>query len=71
MFKMLVKCHRENRAAEIIYIDKNGRTSQRIIYIKKLDENRVNAYCLMRKQNRVFMIENILAVMPVGGKEAV
>lgn len=71
VYKMLVKCHRENRAAEIIYLDRNGKTSQRKIYINKLDENKVSAYCMMRKQNRVFAIENILAVMPVRKKEAV
>lgn len=71
MYKMLVKCHRENRAAEIIYIDKNGKMSQRTIYIKKLDENKVTAYCMMRKQNRVFAVDNILAVMPARGREAV
>jgi predicted DNA-binding transcriptional regulator YafY len=59
--KLLLKLQMENRPVDIIYMDKKGRISKRTIFVKKFDQDKVIAFCTLRKQNRTFEIDNILA----------
>lgn len=62
MKKLLMKCRLDNQPVEIVYLDKNGQLSQRIIFVKRVGEERIIAFCTLRKQQRIFYLENILAV---------
>ena len=49
---------------EIIYLDRNGHISQRKIEVWSIKDSSVKAYCLENRAPRIFMIENILAIIP-------
>jgi predicted DNA-binding transcriptional regulator YafY len=49
---------------EIIYSNKNGSLSQRVITIVELTESHIKAYCHLRHDSRVFKRENILSAAP-------
>lgn len=56
---------------EIIYLDRHGRTNKRTLWLQAITYDRVKAYCFARRANRVFLIDNILAVQPVVIRHAV
>ncbi|EJL40439.1 hypothetical protein BAG01nite_12310 [Brevibacillus agri] len=66
----LKKYRDRQQAVEIIYLNKRGQTSRRIIRILLLDEDKgqLKAYCYTRKACRVFAIAGILALAPVAGQ---
>lgn len=49
---------------EIIYLSQDNKTTQRTIRVIKINEDKILAYCFLKKQVRIFKIENILAAMP-------
>lgn len=51
----------ENRPVDIIYIDNRDRITKRTIYIKRIDQDKVIAFCTLRECNRTFYVQNILA----------
>lgn len=59
--KLLLKLQMENRPVDIIYINNRDRITKRTIYIKRIDQDKVIAFCTLRDQNRTFDITNILA----------
>jgi predicted DNA-binding transcriptional regulator YafY len=61
MNKLLLRCQLENRPVDIIYIDQQGRITKRTIFVKKIDQEKVIAFCTVRNQNRTFYLRNILA----------
>ncbi|UFJ42046.1 WYL domain-containing protein [Brevibacillus humidisoli] len=60
-----------NQLVEIIYLDRNGRTSKRVLRLHSIDGEKMKAYCFTRQANRVFIISNILAAVPVAVDHAV
>lgn len=56
------------RFVEIIYVDGKGRITQRKIEVLGVREGRVRALCLQSGAPRVFLVENILAMRPTGGR---
>jgi len=61
MNRQLEKAMLENRALEIIY-EKNDHTfSKRTILIKHINDTYIKAFCLTKKQPRIFRIDSILA----------
>lgn len=68
MKEQLIKAINRNQMLDIIYLSKNNEiTKRRIKIIKILDDNFV-AYCLEKHSVRTFIIDNVLALMPVGRK---
>ncbi|SMF89034.1 hypothetical protein SAMN05661091_4493 [Paenibacillus uliginis N3/975] len=55
------------RIVEIIYIDRNGKITQRRIEVLGVKDGRVRARCLTSNAPRVFRLDNILATRPAGG----
>lgn len=49
---------------EIIYSNKSGKLSQRVITVIEITDSHIKAYCHLRHQNRVFKRENILSAAP-------
>lgn len=62
MKKLLLKLQMENSPVDIIYIDNKDRITKRTIFVKKIENDKVIAFCTLRDQNRTFDITNILAV---------
>lgn len=56
---------------EMIYMTNDGTISQRRIKILKVNRGAIQAYCYLRKANRTFKIENILALVPANLKKGV
>jgi predicted DNA-binding transcriptional regulator YafY len=61
MEKLFLKCQLDNRPVEIIYMDQQERLTKRIIFVKKIENDKVIAFCTLRDQNRTFDMTNILA----------
>lgn len=53
------------RTVEIIYVDREGRITQRRIEVHDVREGIVRATCLASHAPRAFRMENILACIPV------
>ncbi|TDG00165.1 WYL domain-containing protein [Paenibacillus piri] len=49
---------------EIIYMDRCGKFSKRLVRLRSLRCDHVAAYCYERKAPRLFKISCILAIMP-------
>ncbi len=61
MIKTLHKCSQHHIPATIIYLDQIGQITQRTIIVKRMSDQCIYAYCLLRKQSRIFDIDRILA----------
>jgi len=72
MIRELNRYWQRQQVIEMIYLDKNGETSRRIVRILQLDAagQRLKAYCYTRKAYRVFAVANILAIAPAQGLTA-
>ena len=49
----------------MIYMAKNGQISKRRIRVLQVGEVSFRAYCFLRKSNRTFIIDNVLALVPI------
>lgn len=58
------------RVIEIVYLDRKGMFSQRIIRVHEVRDGVVRAYCYTRKAPRVFRVDDILAVQPLDRRVA-
>ena len=48
----------------MIYMAKNGQISKRRIRVLQVGDVSFRAYCFLRKSNRTFIIDNVLALVP-------
>ncbi|WP_318616253.1 transcriptional regulator [Sporosarcina sp. YIM B06819] len=55
---------------DMMYIDKNGAVSKRRIKVIQVGEGSFRAYCHLRQSKRTFLIDNVLALVPVIAKES-
>ncbi|WP_206529901.1 WYL domain-containing protein [Brevibacillus sp. SYP-B805] len=55
---------------DIIYLDRRGQVTKRMLRILGLTDSRLKAYCYTRRAPRVFDIANILAVSPAQRRAA-
>jgi len=69
MRDQLVKAMQRNQLVNMMYIAKDGQVSKRRIKIIKVVGGSLQAYCFNRKAKRTFMIDSVLAVVPVIHKE--
>lgn len=53
------------RTVEIIYQGSKGDITQRRIEVRSISAGIVKAYCLQRNAQRLFRIDNILAIQPL------
>jgi len=61
---LFMKSEENNTPLEIIYLKGNGEIIYRIIIIKKLHLNHIQAYCIKKHQYRTFKMDRILSVLP-------
>lgn len=69
MHRFFMKSLHEKQLLEIIYVSDKQSITQRIILVNEINPNNIRAYCFLRKQNRLFKINNILSVFPIKQKE--
>jgi predicted DNA-binding transcriptional regulator YafY len=62
---ILLRAIENQTLIEMIYLTKDGSISQRIIRVKEMNQDKINAYCYLRKSNRNFTISNILSLSPI------
>jgi predicted DNA-binding transcriptional regulator YafY len=62
---ILIRAIENHTLMEMIYLTKDGSISQRIIRVKEINQDKINAYCYLRKGFRNFTISNILSLFPV------
>lgn len=67
----LMKSMKENDVVDMIYLAKDGAISQRRIKVLQVGEASFRAYCYLRKSNRTFRLDTILALVHVMSKERV
>jgi predicted DNA-binding transcriptional regulator YafY len=61
---LFIRSIEENIPLEMIYFADNQELSQRRLLVKEVNDKYIRAYCLCRKQIRIFKRENILSIMP-------
>ncbi|WP_218624827.1 transcriptional regulator [Sporosarcina sp. E16_3] len=61
----LVKSMKYNESLNMIYMAKDGQISKRRIRVLQVGEVSFCAYCFLRKSNRAFKIDNVLALVPI------
>jgi predicted DNA-binding transcriptional regulator YafY len=60
--KQYLKLSLENQVPiDIIYFSKCGEFSHRKVLVKKINAEKVVAYCYLRKQIRTFSLEHVLS----------
>lgn len=65
MVKKLQRAIEQQQHIQVIYLGRDGKTTIRTLRPLEVTEERLKAYCLTRRAPRVFLIDNILAVLPV------
>ena len=71
MLKMLEKSARYGETLEVMYMAKDGSISKRRIKVLHMHKDTCVAYCYLRKAKRTFIIDNVLAAVPLQRKERV
>jgi hypothetical protein len=65
----LMKCMERNQLAELMYMDSKCNISQRQVKVLKIKEDTIQVFCFKRNAKRTFIIDNVLACVPVIHKE--
>lgn len=69
MHVRLVRSMEYDESLDMMYVDKSGVVSKRRIKVIQVGELSFRAYCQLRESNRTFLIDNVLALVPVVEKE--
>lgn len=69
MREKLQRAMKDGRIVEIVYEAKNGSISQRHIRVLSMKGDVMHAFCYLRGMNRVFYIDQLLAVYPVNYRQ--
>ncbi len=60
---LLLRSLEEHMPIEMIYISSNNQITQRKIVVTEINPSTIRAYCYLRRQTRLFKLDNILSVM--------
>ncbi|MHA6259624.1 transcriptional regulator [Sporosarcina sp. CAU 1771] len=71
MRNQLMKSVKQNGILDMMYMAKSGEVSRRRIKVLQVGEVSFRAYCYLRKSKRTFIIDNVLALVPIEQKESV
>ncbi|WP_438312190.1 transcriptional regulator [Sporosarcina sp. FA9] len=70
MRNQLMKSVEYSQSLDMMYMAKDGSISKRRIKVIQVGDNSFRAYCFLRKSRRTFIIDNVLALVPVIRKES-
>ena len=71
MKEQLIKVMQHNQLVDLMYISQEGEITKRRLKLIKIAGDRFQAFCFTKHAKRTFIIDNVLAVMPVLRKERV
>lgn len=69
MKNQLIKAMQRNQIIDIMYMAKDGNITKRRIKLIKIAGESAQAYCFTKQAKRTFIIDNILAAVPVIDKD--
>jgi len=69
MKEQLVKAMQRDQIVNMMYIAKDGSITKRVVKVIKIVGDSFQAYCFTRQAKRTFMIDSVLAVVPIIHKE--
>lgn len=69
MKEQLIKAMQRNQLVDMMYMSKSGEVTQRRIKIIKMVGDTFQSFCFVKHAKRTFIIDNVLAVVPVLRKE--
>lgn len=69
MKENLLKSMRYGQIVDVMYMAKSGEVTKRKLKVIKLFGDSFQAYCFLRNTKRTFLIDNVLALIPVEYKE--
>lgn len=61
---MLSTRFQAGRTVQIVYMDRNGTLTQRLVRVIRIEKDGILGWCQTRKALRLFMTERILAAFP-------
>lgn len=64
-----MKCMERNQLVELMYMDSKGNISQRRVKVLRIQGDTFQVFCFMRNAKRTFIMNNVLACVPVIHKE--
>jgi len=65
----LMKCMERNQLVELMYMDSKGNISQRRVKVLKIKGDAFQVFCFKRNAKRTFIINNVLAFVPIIHRE--
>lgn len=65
----LLKSMQYGQIVDVMYMAKSGEVTKRRLKVLKLFGDSIQAYCFLRNTKRTFLVENVLALVPVEYKE--
>lgn len=69
MKESLLKSMRYSQIVDVMYMAKSGEVTKRRIKVIKIYGETFQAYCFLRNTKRTFLIDNVLALIPVIKRE--
>ena len=66
---LLEKYFNRGQIVEVIYLSKSGEISKRRLQILKIQDDSFQGFCFTRSAKRTFLIDNVLACVPVVRRE--
>ncbi|MBD8027150.1 transcriptional regulator [Ureibacillus sp. Re31] len=69
MKEKLLKVMKRNQLVEMMYISKAGEITKRRIKVLKVSNDTFESYCFLKQSKRTFIIQNVLALVPIIRKE--
>ena len=69
MRRNLMKCMERNQLVELMYMDSKGNISQRRVKVLRIQGDTFKVFCFKRNAKRTFIMDNVLACVPIIHKE--
>ncbi|MFJ8261389.1 transcriptional regulator [Rummeliibacillus sp. NPDC094406] len=70
MKEQLIKAMQYHQLVELMYMSKTGEISKRRVKILKISGDKFQVFCFTKHEKRTFIIENVLAMLPINKKES-
>lgn len=69
MKEQLIRAMQYRQLVTIMYMSKSDEITKRRVKVLKISGDKFQAYCFLKRAKRTFIIDNVLAVLPVVRKE--
>lgn len=69
MKEQLLKAMQRNQLVDLMYMSKSGGITKRRVNVIKMIGESFQAYCFMKNDKRTFIIDSVLAAVPVTIRE--